>query len=348
MKDKTLLLVGQLPEPITGESISNELVISNLSSDFNVLNVNTCIIESVNEVGGFSFKKSIKAWVIIAKALFCIFKTDFLYCTPGQTFFGLLRFSPIVLIALLLRKKIFLHWHGYGVYEIFKQYKFFTMIYFNKNVNNVLLTKDLKSKIESLNINTINTTVIRNFCDDLVYVNKENPEKLNILYLGGLMEEKGIEQFIYVANKASNFANFHVCGSGNSTIIEKLTLSQNEGHLTYHGVVSGEDKTNIWANTQIFVLQTYHPTEGVPLTILEAMANQCAVLTTNHNGIPETVADTAMYLEPKSSDSLYDAILRLDKNRDLLVKMQDKAFERSKLFSKSEFKKNILSLFMKT
>jgi len=39
----------------------------------------------------------------------------------------------------------------------------------------------------------------------------------------------------------------------------------------------------------IFCLPTYYPNEGQPISILEAMANGCAIVTTDHGGIKDVV-----------------------------------------------------------
>ncbi|TMN81312.1 MULTISPECIES: glycosyltransferase family 4 protein [unclassified Pseudoalteromonas] len=347
---KKILVVGQFPPPITGESICNELIIDSLSDKFKIKKINSCIINDVNNVGVIGFYKVFKGFNVILKAIINLPGADFLYCTPGQSLFGLIRFSPVVLLSLVFRKKVFLHWHGYGVYDVLKSNRILKKLYFNNRTTNILLTYDFKLKLESLGLNLKNTYILQNFCeeshDSKFY--EISTDKINILFLGGLMEEKGIDEFITVAQKLFAVANFHVCGSGNSIIINKLKQMQNNGYLTFHGSVTGKVKRLIWEKTQVFVLQTYYPTEGVPLTILEAMANKCSVITTYHNGIPETVDDAAIFVEKKSADSLQKEVIRLISNKDLLIEMQKKAFERSKLFSKSEFKKNILSLFMKT
>jgi glycosyltransferase involved in cell wall biosynthesis len=55
--------------------------------------------------------------------------------------------------------------------------------------------------------------------------------------------------------------------------------------VRYHGVVHGELKRRLFAEAHVFCLPTYYPYEGQPISILEAYASGCAVITTDHSGI---------------------------------------------------------------
>ena len=57
--------------------------------------------------------------------------------------------------------------------------------------------------------------------------------------------------------------------------------------VEFHGVVGGQDKVNLLNRCHIFSLLSRYPNEGQPISILEAMGNGMAVITTDHAGIPE-------------------------------------------------------------
>ena len=62
-----------------------------------------------------------------------------------------------------------------------------------------------------------------------------------------------------------------------------------ESYITYHGVVSGNQKRDLLLKCDIFMLVTRYPNEGQPISILEAMGNGMVIITTNHAGIPDIV-----------------------------------------------------------
>ena len=55
----------------------------------------------------------------------------------------------------------------------------------------------------------------------------------------------------------------------------------------YHGIVGGQDKVDLLNQCHLFSLLSRYPNEGQPISILEAMGNGMAVITTDHAGIPE-------------------------------------------------------------
>jgi glycosyltransferase involved in cell wall biosynthesis len=305
--------------------------------------VDSCIIENVGDVGEFSLNKIGSAVLVIFKAIFSLKGVNLFYATPGQTLFGILRFLPILFVARLLKKRVYLHWHGYGVLSLVNKYSALKKILFNKSITHFLLTEDLKNKLLLSDCQVDNCTVIRNFHNDLgdPCAQGPDPDKLNVLFLSGLMLEKGILDFIEVAEMSNQF-NFIVCGKGASDIEKKIEDAEKKGSLSFFGMVEGAKKEMIFASADIFVLQTYYPTEGVPLTIIEAMASGCAVVTTNHNGIPETVGQAALFVEPKSAGSLFSALNDLNGDRAKLQILQKKSYEQSLLFTYEQFEQNLL------
>ena len=67
---------------------------------------------------------------------------------------------------------------------------------------------------------------------------------------------------------------------------EKLFMKEIKDHknIFYHGIVEGRTKKNLFHNAHLFVLPT-KLLEGQPLSILEAYASGCCVLTTQKPGI---------------------------------------------------------------
>jgi len=87
-------------------------------------------------------------------------------------------------------------------------------------------------------------------------------------------------------------------------------LSELGDAVTYHGVVKGMKKKELLFNNYIFCLPSKHPYgEGQPISILEAMANGCAIVTTDHGGIKDIVNEEyGVFAEKQSPKSLAEAI----------------------------------------
>lgn len=106
---------------------------------------------------------------------------------------------------------------------------------------------------------------------------------------------KGVNEYIKAARLVKQKypeANFHLIGPMDdddlSINMEELKRSVNEGIIILKGKV--EDVKPYIKQCRIFVLPSYYP-EGVPRSILEAMAMGRPIITTNSPGCKETVID---------------------------------------------------------
>lgn len=346
MADK-VLMIGQFPPPVTGEGKMNLQVQAMLEqAGFAVTVLDSCIVDSVNDVGQLSVVKLIRMLKWLWQGLWLQWGACSLYMTPGQTLFGLLRFLPLLALARLGRKKTILHWHGYGVLSSFKRYPILARWYLSPTLINIVLTEDLRQKLLQLGFGVEKVRVLRNFSeiDSSSLVSKRQNQRLKVVFLGGFMPEKGVNTFLDLAEKTQQF-ELVLCGSGNQSITARAVTLAQQGLLEFPGVVDGAEKQKLLAEADILVLQTHYPTEGVPLTLLEAMSCGCAIVTTEHNGIPETVGDAALFIEPKSLESLLAALLLLDSDRNQLMELQKKAFARSQNYSAATFSADLVRLF---
>jgi len=93
-----------------------------------------------------------------------------------------------------------------------------------------------------------------------------------------------------------------------------------------------DDVADLLAESDVFILPS--DWEGVPLTVLEAMAASKPVIATSVGGVPELVEDgvTGILVPPRDSKGLAQAILRPAKDPDLRYRMgkagQKRALER--------------------
>jgi glycosyltransferase involved in cell wall biosynthesis len=62
-------------------------------------------------------------------------------------------------------------------------------------------------------------------------------------------------------------------------------------HVNYHNLVLDQQKADLLAKSHFFILPTNYSTEAQPLSIIEAIANGCVIITTNFRAIPDMVID---------------------------------------------------------
>ena len=84
--------------------------------------------------------------------------------------------------------------------------------------------------------------------------------------------------------------------------------------------IDGERKKELYLSSHIFCLPTYYPYEGQPISILEAYATGCVVITTPHGGIPDIFVDqkNGFLVESNDIGSLKQVLFKILAERSSL------------------------------
>lgn len=340
-------MYGQFFPPMTGEATVNENVYEILTglSGFKVFRVNSSLIRDVNDVGKFRIVKLFRFLNLFLRYLSVIYKVETLYVTPGQTLLGLLRVLPVMAVAKLLQVRVIAHWHGYGLLFCFLKRPTLVSFILRFIDDNIVLTKDLKTQLEQAGAKLTKVHIVNNYVDKPAG-SKFDKDEFSVLYLGSLMPEKGIDSFLAAAEKV-HYCSFVICGTGSYIEVEKVrNYASRCSNIAYKGLVTGDEKLGILRKSSVFVLQSHYPTEGVPLSMLEAMSHGCAIITTKHNGIPEVLDDSGIYVKKNSSIDLINSIEELYQTPELLQRYSSAALSRSNNYRFDTFKKDLVKIFV--
>jgi len=323
-----ILIIGPLPDPIDGCSYANFVLCENLKKrkiHFKVINTNASKING-KQGQNFSLKKAFN-FLKVYFNIFNIIWSKVVYITPGQTFYGVLKYSPFILLCIILNKPYVIHVHGNFLGSQYKQLSgvkrkiFYYLI--SRASAGIVLSKSLTNNFKGLLLPK-KIFIVENFAGNDIYENSSNYEKNvdipRIIYLSNLMEEKGIldllDALIILDKKNINF-NATIAGSIENSIndkVKKRFIKLGE-KLDYIGVIQGQEKIKALMMANVFILPTYYKMEGQPISILEALATGNIIITTNHAGIPDIVSNKNGYIvEPKSPESIAKVILSINEN----------------------------------
>lgn len=139
-----------------------------------------------------------------------------------------------------------------------------------------------------------------------------SPSEVNFLSVGRLADAKdypNLIRAIYLVKKQTNKnVRFYIVGEGTVRLeiegmIQQLDLF---GQVTLLGARS--DIPELLNQADFFILSSKY--EGLSTVLIEAMACQCFVITTDCGGSAEIIGDTGILVETENSEKLAEAIIK--------------------------------------
>jgi len=358
MSVKKILLIGPFPDPISGVSLSNKVVKEILENEksVKVSILNTSYPFFKDSIGSFSIRK-VFFFLKVYKNVLKVFNNDIIYTTPGQTFFGIIKYAPFILLTTILKKELIIHVHGNYLgkqYEELKGVKkkiFFFLV--SKFTKGIVLSRTLISNLTPFLENS-KIFVVNNFAEDYLYENsiKYDFNKIKILFLSNLMEEKGILYLLDALKKLEEkniVYEAKVTGNIDDSLKEKIINKIDSlNNTSYVGVLKGNDKKELLNWSNIFILPTFYKMEGQPIAILEALATENVIITTNHAGIADVIKPgiNGFFVTPKCEKSIFECFLYLSNNKDqieLIARNNKEYFLKN--FTLKKFEIEILKIF---
>jgi glycosyltransferase involved in cell wall biosynthesis len=157
---------------------------------------------------------------------------------------------------------------------------------------------------------------------------------LRLTFVGRLAKTKGVAECIEAAKLLKNAGrNFKltIAGSGpeEMALKDQVRALKLENEVEFVGVLLGEDKDRLWRQSNIFLFPSIHH-EGLPYALLESMAAGTVPVTTRVGAQPDVMQDGVhgLFIPSKNSQALFDAIVRLDDDRHLLLAMSQQGILR--------------------
>jgi len=143
-------------------------------------------------------------------------------------------------------------------------------------------------------------------------------DKKIIFCIGRISQKKGfrylIDAFSQLDEKQRNIYELVIAGDGellqdHKAQVKRLNLNK---EVVFTGYVQGELKEALFAEADIFILPSIiegGDSEGLPVTLMEALSAKKIVIATNVSGAEEIIDESSGYLvEQKSSKEIYKAI----------------------------------------
>jgi glycosyltransferase involved in cell wall biosynthesis len=322
-----ILFIGPLPDPVTGQSLACQVFLDELVKTHEVTVINLSKRGFAHGLDSFRRIREVLTyiWQVWRKS----FGADRIYFTISESIAGNLKDMLIYLACFYKLPCMIVHLHGgAGMRELLKpSNKVLRLLnrFFLRRIGAVIVLGPRHVDIFRGITRPDQLHIVPNFAEDSMFVDVHAinlkfalTEPLRLLFVSNLIPGKGYHELVngYKALATSMQAKVQIdfAGGFQSKQDEQEFFQSIDGisSLRYHGIVRGARKMELFHQAHLFCLPTYYPYEGQPISILEAYASGCAVMTTDHSGIFDIFAPGAngFCVEKRSVVSIREVIVR--------------------------------------
>lgn len=323
-----LVVIGPLPPPYHGGSVATRFVLdSGLQHAWRVVHLDTTDRRGLDNLGRLDIRNVLLAVRHAARLLRMLvtLRPAVVYVPIAQNTLGLLRDAAFVLPALALNRRVVIHVHGGGLRKYHDRatpwMRQLLRLMLTRAQRVIVLGHSLRPMLTDL-VDVRRVAVLPNGTPDpfgTLPDRAARPGPVRVLYLGNLLRTKGfldVMEAVAMLRAESIPVELHLAGdfAADEDRQAAIQLATKLGPgVTFHGVVVGQAKIELFRSADIFAFPSYYPNEGHPYVVLEAMAAGLPVVATAHAAIAETVleGETGILVPARDSGRLASALRRL-------------------------------------
>jgi len=284
---------------------------------------------TVDNIAYVERNKTIKILKYIQLYLETIFKIvvlnpDYVYLQTSQT--GYFHQTIVLLFAKILRKKTIAHFHArHDVPNSDRYFKKKITILSQLYIDKMIVLSQASKTSLIMNGWKKKIYIVPNFIDNKVCSKKLlkiTERKYDILYIGRMVEEKGIFDILRVTNILSSY-NFLFIGEFANKVLEKKFNDRIRyvKNATWIGPLYNNKKFEYIKDSKILLLPSR--TEVFPLTIIECSLYGTIPVVTSVGFVPEIVKDgyNGFIIEINSTRKNIEKLRKILDNHDELIRV---------------------------
>ena len=350
-KERKFLLVGPLPPPIGGDTMFN-LALSK-SKYWNESGIRLEVLDTSPHGGlklpqdKLKFRDILRGIKILFQLLWKIPAAEFVLLFSNTRF--VLTMGPVIwAVARAFRKPVAVWlFSTYFVKRFLEAPSFWRSVVssFLRGVEAIFYqTRLIKNQLdESIGIGEDKLVFFPNFVQDHLIVSRfeEKDFRGRCVYVGQVKREKGVFDIIEAIGGDERFTcDFYgpVHSRDEDDFKRKVADKKN---LSYRGLVDHEAVVRTISYYDVFLLPSFHPSEGYPAVIFESCAAGVPVIASDWLALGEIVMDgvNGILVPPKQPDAIVHALERLLNDDELYRRMRESALD----FARNHSEKSIIS-----
>lgn len=165
---------------------------------------------------------------------------------------------------------------------------------------------------------------------------KSNP--LTILFMGKLIKERCIYEYLEISNKFRNDKNYRFLVAGDGNAIEWGNYN-----VEYLGLIRDEFKENVLNSADVLINRSF--LEAFGISMVECMNHGLCIIGRNSGSIPEILCNGKNGFLVEEEKEIINILHQLQNDKELLFKMQKSAYNRSLFFNNNRFEKEFVKLY---
>jgi glycosyltransferase involved in cell wall biosynthesis len=321
-----LLFIAPLPPPITGHSLAAEVLRDDLAP-LHEMRVVDLSVGSTND-GSLSRRRILE----VGKVLMAVWRqkrgVDAIYLTISESVAGNIKDLLIYLLCAPQLSHLYIHLHGGSIRKLlFDRHPVLRRlnVLAVRRMGGVIVSGRSHEHIFAPMIERRRIHTVPNFARDDLFVDATRVQEkfaavrpLRVLYLSGMTAGKGYqdlaEAYLLLGAEARERLRIDFAGKFDSPAERAAFEERIAGvpGIEYHGLVDDAQKRALFAGAHVFCLPTTM-FEGQPISILEAYAAGCVVVTTGQDGIRDVFTDgtNGFEIDERSPRSIADRLDRL-------------------------------------
>lgn len=343
---KRLLILGSVPPPVNGATIYFSTILkTKVAEDFDIILLDLKFAKTIGDYGHFSL---IKIMLLINYCWQLCFilatkRIDLVYAHISYNRISFVKDIILMAISRLFGKRVVVGILGIGLERLYQSSGRFMQrfILWGIGLNEIYITPSMKmyeqhySRFVPLEKVRCVPFGIYTGANSSTRKLLDISDPVRVVYYSHFIKSKGIDDVLAAVPlvlQKNPHVNFLFVGSWDNEAHKNEVMSVVENDTTgiknnveFSGLVTGESAKACLQESDIFILPTYFESEGLPLSILEAMSYGCAIITTDHAGISVAVEDgvNGLICRPKTPTDLALKIIRLVEDRQLLLFLQE-------------------------
>jgi len=318
-------MAGPLPPLIGGmASVIDGIERSSLKNKVNL----TCFDTAKKTPEKRSLMVAIRARILLWHEWISIIRKNrvdiaHIHTCSGFTFF---LDAILMMMAKVFGVKVILHIHGAKFDEFLSDLNYLGMFFVRRLTKiadaMVVLSDEWTLKLRPV-LPSIKITVIPNGIPPHQKQSVDHSgAEIRVLFLGNLCKRKGVLDLLLVAKGIRRNVKIFLVGGEEDEgigeqVIKHIEVNGLENNIEWVGQAVGNKKIKWLTESDIFILPSY--AEGLPMSLLEAMAYRLPVIVTPVGGIPSVIQNNVngLLIEAGDISNIILAVNRLADDKNL-------------------------------